>query len=257
MTRFFKNRIRDPLVNRFARLHPSCHVARLINDHASHRVCSGPFKGMLHIGGSVGSQYYPKILGTYEKELHPVIERLSLKRFDNIVNVGAGEGYYAVGLAMQHPEAGVIAFEYEDSGRELMMRMAQVNGVLTRLIARGFCDIPAFSACFSRSRNCLVMMDVEGAESLLLDPHVIPELREVHILVELHDFIFRRMGDVISERFEKTHRIEEIWSEPRTLADYPFPISTMNERFFRKYLDRGISEDRPCRMRWFFLEPRS
>jgi len=256
MTRPRKQRTAVSLSGRIARLHPSHYVHHLIDDRVNQRVFSGPFKGMLYAGGSVGSQYYPKILGTYEMELHPEIERLLERPYDNIVNVGAGEGYYAVGLAMRQPGAGVLAFEIEESGREIMKRMAQVNGVQARLIARGYCDVPAFAGCFSRSRNCLVVMDAEGAEGLLLDPHVIPELREVHILVELHDFIFRQVGELITERFSPSHRITEIWSEPRTLDDYPFPLPAVAQRLCRKYLVRGISEDRPERMRWFCLEPR-
>jgi len=100
-------------------------------------------------------------------------------------------------------------------------------------------------------------MDAEGAESLLLDPFVISALSEVHILVELHDFIFRQIGDVITTRFQESHRITQILSEPRTVADFPVPVSSLRAALLKKYLLRSISEDRPGRMRWFYLEPRA
>jgi len=246
-----------PLRHRLSYLHPSYFVYRLIQQMTKLQVYSGPFSGMKYLGVSVGSQYYPKILGTYEKELHGVIERLSERNFDFVVNVGAGEGYYAVGLARRMPHAGVIAFESDEEGRHCIRRMAQVNGVQTRVITHGLCDIPAFSNCFSRSTNGLVVMDVEGAESLLLDPFVIPEISKVHILVELHDFIFRQIGDLLVERFTKTHEIEQIVSEPRTVEDYPFPVPRLHAVLLRKYLLRLISEERPGQMRWFLLTPRS
>src|SRR5262245_457133 len=75
------------------------------------KVQSGPFIGMEILpdvswnDGDISS----KILGTYEQELHPIIEHeiKRLRRMDKpkIVNVGTAEGYYAVGMAMQVPKA--------------------------------------------------------------------------------------------------------------------------------------------------------
>lgn len=257
MLTFFKQRILNPLRTRFSSLHPSYFVYRRIQRETGYKVHSGPFSGMTYIGASVGSQYYPKILGTYEKELHAAIEKLCSLELDHVVNVGAGEGYYAVGLARCMPGAGVIAFESDEGGQQCSRRMAQLNGVQTRVIVHGLCDIPAFANCFSRSTNCLVFMDAEGAESLLLDPHVILELSRVHILVELHDFIFPQIGDLLTERFQKSHEITEIRSRARTVDDFPFPLSTLFAALWKKYLLRCISEDRPGRMRWFLMEPRS
>lgn len=63
------------------------------------RIFSGPFRGLFYVGESVGSSYFPKILGIYEKELHGILEANKLDSFDKIIVIGAGEGYYAVGLA--------------------------------------------------------------------------------------------------------------------------------------------------------------
>jgi len=50
-----------------------------------------------------------KLLGTYEKELQDAIRALEKKRFGRIINVGAAEGYYAVGLARNFPNVPVVA----------------------------------------------------------------------------------------------------------------------------------------------------
>jgi hypothetical protein len=39
------------------------------------KVVTGPFQGMRYIYRSVGSSWFPKVLGTYEKELWPVVEQ--------------------------------------------------------------------------------------------------------------------------------------------------------------------------------------
>lgn len=63
------------------------------------RILAGPFRGMKYIENSHGSAYLPKILGSYEKELHKFIPRIVEEEYELILDIGAAEGYYAVGLS--------------------------------------------------------------------------------------------------------------------------------------------------------------
>src|SRR5262249_17496055 len=89
-------------------------------------ISGGPFKGMKYVGDSRGSAFYPKLMGTYELELHGIIERLCQEQFDVLLNIGSGEGYYSVGMAMRCQRLKVIAAE-EDEGRrkELFIELAR------------------------------------------------------------------------------------------------------------------------------------
>src|SRR5436853_482985 len=52
-------------------------------------VLSGPFGGMKYPGyTSYGSALYPKLLGTYESELHGALADLLTNPHDNIVDIG-------------------------------------------------------------------------------------------------------------------------------------------------------------------------
>ena len=61
-------------------------------------IINGPFKGMKYISESVGSCHMPKILGIYENEIYPILLNF-LSNSDLFVDIGAAEGYYAVGCA--------------------------------------------------------------------------------------------------------------------------------------------------------------
>lgn len=63
-------------------LHPDQIIARWIEQKTNGRVFTGPFTGMRYVDKAVGSKYFPKILGKYEKELAPLIETLLQKEFD-------------------------------------------------------------------------------------------------------------------------------------------------------------------------------
>ena len=93
-------------------------------------------------------------------------------------------------------------------------------------------------------------------EEVLLDPIITPELRVAYILVEVHDFIYPNVGQIISARFQETHGINEIVSKARTFED--FPIKLLRNAVFipKKYIVESIYERRPGKMRWFYLEPK-
>jgi hypothetical protein len=83
-------------------------------------VLSGPFKGMKYPNlEAFGSCIYPKILGSYERELHDTLNSISNTRYSEIIDVGCAEGYYAVGLSLQHPEARVYAYDIDETARRL------------------------------------------------------------------------------------------------------------------------------------------
>lgn len=66
---------------------------------AGGRAFGGPFRGM-----ALGPVYYPPtLLGTYERELHPWLERIFASPFAHVIDIGGGTGYYACGLALRMP----------------------------------------------------------------------------------------------------------------------------------------------------------
>ena len=73
-------------------------------------VSGGPFAGLTYPDREPIS-LVPKLLGIYERELHGAVEAAVLGQPEVIVNVGAADGYYAVGLARRCPSATVHAFE--------------------------------------------------------------------------------------------------------------------------------------------------
>ena len=148
--------LRDSWLHRAAKalvpsgLHPTAVLTRAVVRRTGQSVASGPFRGMKYVADGVGSVYYPKLLGVYERELHPVIEAIHSLGPDRIIDIGAAEGYYAVGLAMSNPKAIVTAFEQESDGQELIRDMAARNGVVDRVHVLGRCEPADLRAELSR-----------------------------------------------------------------------------------------------------------
>ena len=138
-------------------------------------VQSGPFEGLQLIPATAGLG--PKLLGTFEREVWPAMERILGCHASHVINVGAAEGYYAIGLLRCLPTVRGSAFETEVSYHKGMTEMAQINQVgLDRLEIRGTCDPPALRETLRRAdrERTVAVIDVEGAERDLLDLYSIP-----------------------------------------------------------------------------------
>src|ERR1700749_2885028 len=58
----------------------------------------GPFTGMVYPTKATRNRHViPKLLGTYEQELHGTIETIKGRKYDVVIDIGGAEGYYAVG----------------------------------------------------------------------------------------------------------------------------------------------------------------
>lgn len=237
------------------RLRPIGYLNHLTKSKTGKAVRSGPFAGMLYVDDSQGSCYIPKLLGTYERELHEAVGVIIASKPRCIIDLGAAEGYYAVGLARRLPEAHVLAFEMEERGRKALTEMAALNGVSSRVEVRGKCEPADLALSLESSGDAVVICDVEGYEKELLNPASTPALAACIILVELHDFIVEGLYELLVERFAATHRITRIWQADRNVREFPW--STFGTRIMpREYLQWAVNEWRPVRMSWLLLVPK-
>ena len=233
---------------------------RIVRDSAKFRssipvVLSGPFAGMRYVSRSVGSVYCPKILGTYEKELHPIIEQCLACPHDIFVNIGAGEGYYAIGFAVRVLGLQVISYDRDSDARVLLEELSNLNGVRDRIAIREECSSKEIAHIFERYRKPLMIIDVEGAELELLDSSVAHSLSRATILVEIHDFVSSEIGTEIKSRFSSSHSITEISARQRTFRDFPQLASSYGKYIPRLVTEEIMKEMRPASMSWLFMSP--
>jgi hypothetical protein len=236
------------------RFRPSASITRLTRIQTNSRVQAGPFCGMQYVDQSYWSAYIPKLLGTYERELSGYIEEAVVLPFQTVIDIGAAEGYYAVGMAMRMRDTRVIAFEMEPAAQELLGRLAMLNRVSNQVTIEGECTSRILLTTLNEAGKTLVICDAEGAEAFLLDPIRIPKLAACHILVELHDHVLSGMSQEIRDRFTETHDITYIPETKRNRSDFPY--RNLFTRLFPTYVDWAVSEIRRCKIAWYWMSPR-
>lgn len=216
------------------------------------RVLSGPFAGMQLAGIPVAQE----LLGSYERELHDIVYALAREPIRRVVNVGARDGYYAVGFARLIPQARVTAFEGDDEARAMLAAAVTANGVTDRVEIRGFCEPSGLAVVLEAQDAALVVCDIDGGEESLLDPRRVPALARTIMLVECHTYGELRTEPMMTMRFLPTHDVRRIGTEARVLAHLPAGVGEPWRSRMPRALAAMMQEHREMPQSWLLLTPR-
>jgi len=217
-------------------------------------VQSGPFSGMVLPSRTQwgDGDTLPKLIGCYEAELHEVLASLVEQRPGLVVNVGAAEGYYAVGLARLLPDTFVHAFDSVEAAADICREAARLNSVEARVSVAGACSPVLLQHLLARTTKPVLLCDCEGCERELIDPSQVPALTGTTIVVECHDFIDPSITRTVVNRLTASHEMFGVREGPRDPNAVPF-LQDLNS------LDRWIAvcEYRPCTMHWMVARPKA
>lgn len=224
-------------------------ISRSMVSRCGSSVLAGPFAGMKYARRALHRHVTPKLLGSYECELHSVLAEIVSIRPQLVIDVGCAEGYYAIGLALRLPTARVHAFDIDPAARNLCREMARVNHVSDRVTVSGACDASQLQQLLAGGG--VLISDCEGYEFELLRPDLSPSLSFCHLLVELHDFARPGTSGSVIARFSVTHQITLISTARRDASGYP-ALDFMDPE------DRqlALGEYRAGEMQWAYMSPR-
>jgi len=126
----------------------------------------------------------------YEQEVLQELTKLS-RGYDTFIDVGAADGYYAVGTLLSEQFHSCICFETDFRGQEAIRSLAELNKVYKRIdifgqANSGFLSLLS-STGFDLKRGGVFLFDIEGAEYSLLKDNVLQTLRTSSMIIELHD----------------------------------------------------------------------
>jgi hypothetical protein len=217
-------------------------------------VATGPFKGMRYPRlQSAGSALLPKLLGSYESELHATLEELLAHEYTAVVDVGCAEGYYAVGLGLRLRDAPIYAFDTNPQARLACAEMAKLNGVDGRIHIGSLCDRKVLRSLPLGSR-ALIITDCEGYEGELFDYEMAQFLARHSLIVEAHDFIKIDISSRLHAIFSRTHHVRSVKSIDDIQKVHAYRYEHLgkydiNERYLI------LSERRPAIMEWLIMTP--
>lgn len=216
-------------------------------------VQQGPFAGLRYPAEGYVSCRFQKIVGVYEHELHPLLGLLvNSQAYDFIIDIGAAEGYFAVGLALKFPSAKNVAFEMSEYSRKTLHQVATLNQVQDRLQIEGRCSPETLNALSNKvvPGRTLVVCDVDGYEVELMARGGVTWLNQADILIELHDCLRPGITEIITQAFSSTHKLTMITNSGIAYGNYPI----LRELQFPD-IYAMVNEDRKGLQDWIFMTP--
>lgn len=219
-------------------------------------VRGGPFAGLKYPDWrSHGSAVFPKLLGSYEAELHGFVAGVLRSDPPVVVDVGCAEGYYAAGCAMVLPSSRVIAADLSAAARDLCREVALLNGVSDRVKIVECMDRKALMELGAAGRGW-VISDCEGGEAGLFDPEVFRSLEGWFLLIEMHEFLVPGIEERLVAEASQTHSIEVIDSVDDCRRMHRWACGDM-EDLPGEIRQEFYREGRPGLMRWLCASPKS
>lgn len=219
-------------------------------------VSYGPFKGLkLKENPWWGSSDLGSMcLGLYEKEILDFIFSDQIKNRRTFIDIGAADGYYAIGLLMSNRVDKAVCFELSEQGRETIISNWNSNSKPGQIEVFGdvLKDFPKSLQNIDLSQT-FVLVDIEGAEFSFLDSTVLELLSQSIILIEVHNWI-DHFFEKYSTFLKNASKYFEIQILPRTEKN------TLSFDELRSFTDDNrlllLSEARPCLMRFLVLKPK-
>ena len=220
---------------------------------AGEQVLNGIFKGLKFKNiKATGSSIYAKLLGSYEMELEPVLQKMFKRKYDYFINVGCDEGYYAVGIAKKIPGVKVIAFDCNKDAQKRCSALAELNQVQQSINIKGCFSLNEIEAVATEN-NILFIVDCEGCENEIITQYLINKFTTADFIIELH---FEKVPLVLlklQELFAASHHISLI----NALSDHERVLhckfSEIEHLSYQQ--QKFILEEREGFMQWLIARP--
>lgn len=220
------------------------------------RVVHGPFVGMQISPSNWWGQtdLASKILGFYEAEVLSTLVNIDKSRYRYFVDLGAADGYYAIGCAYSKLFLDSYAFEMSNQGQKVIRQNAELNSVSDRVHIFGYADenfdqkIPDVALA-----QTIVLIDIEGGEFDLLNEPLLQKLNKSMLIIELHEFMVNNGAERLAElvtRLQKFYKIAWLKTGARDLSNFDV-LAHLNDT------DRWLlcSEGRVQLQKWIVCEP--
>ncbi len=219
-------------------------------------VLHGPFQGLRYPKECALTRYSTiNLLGSYEMELHPWLYEVTPGKYERILDIGAAEGYYAVGMALR-AQTPVDAYETETRSRKFCREMASLNGVAKLVSVHSWCSASTLRKL--ADRRCLIFSDCEGYEVELFTTEVVRALSHSDCIIEIHEGAngsFWHPTDatrkVLEERFTPTHDIHIVTFGQRNVSQFP-EVEFLGDEAYKAISE----EDRGPNQQWMLAKAR-
>lgn len=229
-------------------------LGRILLKRFNNTIKYGHLKGIKLLSGIWHKEDLSSVLiGFYEKEIIDDIFNLN-KKFETFINIGAGDGLYATGIAKKNIAKKVIAFEMSKKQQKLIIKISKLNNVHKKISVQGYLDKEKLKTILRLNNKNLILIDIEGNEFDLLTTEILQLMKKSVIYVELHDKYFKN-GKILKNKLIKNASNLYDISIIKQMGRNPFELAKLNG-LTNDQMWLACSEGRGFNMEWLKLIPK-
>ena len=215
----------------------------------------GPFNGMLY-DIITNKNIFQKLLGSYEKELHHIIQSLIELKPKTIINIGTEDGYYAIGMGLKVQSSKIIIFEEDRNNIALCQKLAKQNNLLDRIkIYKNYNKNIFKYVLNSCDYKSLFLFDsCEGQKFFNKDLFL--RFQQSFFIIKIHDTKFYDIYKLLISSFKETHNYIEI----SAISDYDKAYKYVYNEILQLDISEKLlllSENNGKYIRWFYIFPKT
>ena len=222
-----------------------------------HRVAHGIFKDM-KLNRNI---YWSKndltthILGVYEKHILDQLIKFSKHKNTIFIDIGAADGYFAIGSAYSGLFQKVYAFEIQKNGREILSENAKANNCDKNIIIKSEANFNTLKEIIDIHTSAVILIDIEGGEFTLLNDQTLKLLRNCNVVIELHPSLVKDGNKKESELINSAKKFFKFSLIKR--ENYNPNLYEELDSFSDEERLLAFSEGREANMNWLILEPKN
>lgn len=222
-------------------------------------VCNGYYKSLKLKTGEKKNRVdiSSKLLGFYEQQVQEKIIELQNKyKIKYLINFGAEEGFHALGLVKNNYFRKALCFEIDKLTRSKLIDNIKINKINKKILVfsqANFKDI-VNNLNSTQLKSSLFLVDIEGEEFNLFNKKNLIYYKNSFLIIENHQNFFKNKKfkndffKIINKNF-KVKILNDGARNPNIIER----LETLNDD--EKWL--LMSENRPFRMNWIVLTPKS
>ena len=229
----------------------------LVYKEYGNKIAFGPFAGMsLSLDPWWGSyDQISKILGEYEKEvLNKLCNFLKLNQNTIFIDIGAADGFYAIGVAYKNLAKHVYAFEISLKGQEELKKNSLTNKCNHKITIQGKANFENLYKISNELNNAVIIIDIEGDEYNFLEEKILKLFKFSYLIVELHPNKIKN-GQIL-----ENHLIDRAKGYFKVSKIYREDLKPNSFKIFNQLPDDErllvFSEGRSRNPKWLVLEPK-
>jgi|TARA_B100001063_G_scaffold36489_1_gene30009 hypothetical protein len=197
--------------------------------------------------GDVGS----KIYGFYENKIQKKLKEL---RKPILIDIGAADGFFAVGCLHAKLSKYCYAFEQNEKSRSALFKTAKMNSVDNQISIMGKVDNKTFLSLLPKDlnlSNVVILCDIEGEEYNFFSETILKKLTKCNLIIEIHNENSNLRETDLLKIVKKYFKVTVILDNDKDMSEIKI-LHKLND------IDRNliVCEGRSYIGKWWHLSPK-